>query len=268
MTSQALDPKHAPPRRAPIRVGESGNWARFVLCVLYSVIAVCRSVPAHWRTGMVCRMMTWGCAALGLVVACSGGGADKGTGGANTAGTSGSGALMMTGGAGGHGLGGDSATGGAGTRAGTGTGGHISGNADAGRGAGGGSGRGGTGGAAGSSSGTGGRAAGGAGGGKGSAGGGSDCPPECLRSYTCATSCSATSFNNGCCPCPSGTIDTITCSSPGYCGTPCMGAKPDDAVVATCQAFTDSASCAAWHGTGFPSQCAWHTPGEPPCLVP
>jgi hypothetical protein len=218
---------------------------------------------------MVCRTMTWGCAALGLLVACGGGG-DNTTGGANTAGTGGSGATMMTGGAGGHASGGDSAAGGpgAGTHAGAGSGGRVSSNADAGHGGGGSSGRGGTSGAAGRSSSTGGSAAGGAGGGKGSAGSSSDCPPECLRSYTCATSCSTTSFNNGCCPCPSGTIDTISCSSPGYCGTPCMGAKPDDAVVATCQALTDQASCAAWRGTGFPSQCAWHTPGEPPCLVP
>lgn len=41
---------------------------------------------------------------------------------------------------------------------------------------------------------------------------GASCPPECFRAYTCAASCSAPAFNNGCCPCPAGTIDTITCS--------------------------------------------------------
>ena len=46
------------------------------------------------------------------------------------------------------------------------------------------------------------------------AGGGQSCPPECFRAYTCASACGAQPFNNGCCPCPAGTIDTITCPRP------------------------------------------------------
>lgn len=37
------------------------------------------------------------------------------------------------------------------------------------------------------------------------------CPPECLRAYTCVKACGDAPTNNGCCPCPPGTIDSITC---------------------------------------------------------
>jgi len=74
-------------------------------------------------------------------------------------------------------------------------------------------------------------------------------------------------FDNGCCPCPAGTLDTITCAS-GSCGLPCMGAKPDDAVVAACQALSTPETCAAYMGSGFPDHCEWHTPSTPPCLAP
>jgi hypothetical protein len=51
--------------------------------------------------------------------------------------------------------------------------------------------------------------AGGAGGGGGGSFGG--CPPECLRPYECVTTCGETPVNNGCCECPEGKIDAITC---------------------------------------------------------
>jgi len=53
---------------------------------------------------------------------------------------------------------------------------------------------------------------GGAGGGGGGGAGGSKCPPECLRAYECVTTCGDTPVNNGCCPCPEGKIDAITCA--------------------------------------------------------
>jgi hypothetical protein len=69
------------------------------------------------------------------------------------------------------------------------------------------------------STGSGGGGAGGAGGtvgaGGASTGGGagsSPCPPECLRAYECVTTCGDTPVNNGCCPCPAGKIDAITCT--------------------------------------------------------
>lgn len=52
-------------------------------------------------------------------------------------------------------------------------------------------------------------AGGAAGGGKG---GSSPCPPECLRAYECVTTCGETPVNNGCCQCPEGKIDAITCT--------------------------------------------------------
>jgi hypothetical protein len=202
--------------------------------------------------------------AIALLVACnssgsSGGGASSdhsmGT-------TGGAGATTTSGGDGGgtttNGSGGMHSNMGAGGSGGHATAGHDAGGA-------GGSHSGGTGGSdAGSSSGTGGKASD-----EHDAGSEQHCPPECLRAYTCARSCDEPAMNNGCCPCPAGTIDTITCNtSSGFCGLPCMGAKPDDAVVAKCQTFTDEASCSAWHGTGFPDHCEWHTPATPPCLVP
>jgi hypothetical protein len=58
--------------------------------------------------------------------------------------------------------------------------------------------------------------AGGAGGAGGASTGGgagsSPCPPECLRAYECVTTCGETPVNNGCCPCPEGKIDAITCA--------------------------------------------------------
>lgn len=47
--------------------------------------------------------------------------------------------------------------------------------------------------------------------GRGSGGGGSNCPPECLRPYECVVACGDEPMNNGCCPCPEGQIDAITC---------------------------------------------------------
>jgi hypothetical protein len=57
--------------------------------------------------------------------------------------------------------------------------------------------------------------AGGAGGAGGASTGGgagsSPCPPECLRPYECVTTCGETPVNYGCCECPEGKIDAITC---------------------------------------------------------
>lgn len=59
-------------------------------------------------------------------------------------------------------------------------------------------------------SGTGG--AGGAGGSPPSGGsGGTSCPPECFRPYECVAMCGDEPVSYGCCPCPDGMIDTITC---------------------------------------------------------
>jgi hypothetical protein len=193
----------------------------------------------------------WRSAALVLLVACSSG---SSSGGANSDhamdATGGAGATTTSGGDGG----GTASGGSGGTHSSTGesgNGGHATAGHDAG-------GR-----DAGSSSGTGGKASG-----EHDAGSQQNCPPECLRAYTCAPSCNEPAVNNGCCPCPAGTIDTITCNTSGSCGLPCMGAKPDDAVVAKCQSFTDQASCAAWQGSGFPNHCEWHTPSTPPCMAP
>jgi hypothetical protein len=53
--------------------------------------------------------------------------------------------------------------------------------------------------------------AGGTGGASGTGGGG-QCPPECLRPYECVTACGEEPQNYGCCPCPEGKIDNITCT--------------------------------------------------------
>lgn len=198
--------------------------------------------------------LTWHSAALVLLVACNGGSTGGGASTDHTMNaTGGAGAPATSGGDGGRmtssGSGGTQSSTGAG-----GSGGHATTGHDAG----------GTGGSdAGSSSGTGGKPSD-----ENDAGSKPSCPPECLRAYTCARSCSEPAVNNGCCPCPAGTIDTITCNTSGSCGLPCMGAKPDDAVVAACQAITDQAACSAWHGSGFPDHCEWHTPGTPPCMAP
>jgi hypothetical protein len=56
------------------------------------------------------------------------------------------------------------------------------------------------------------------------------CPPTCFRAYTCAASCSAPAFDNGCCPCPAGTIDTIGCDSgQGGCGKGAPGCGEEGA---------------------------------------
>ncbi|HEX4337673.1 MAG TPA: hypothetical protein VH062_17285 [Polyangiaceae bacterium] len=60
---------------------------------------------------------------------------------------------------------------------------------------------------------------GGATGGGASAGGGAatggaaSCPPECFRAYQCVTACGQTPKSYGCCPCPAGTIDALTCGA-------------------------------------------------------
>jgi hypothetical protein len=51
----------------------------------------------------------------------------------------------------------------------------------------------------------------GSGGSGGTGGSGSECPPECLRPYECVEMCGDVPVNNGCCPCPEGQIDAITC---------------------------------------------------------
>ena len=66
-------------------------------------------------------------------------------------------------------------------------------------------------------------------GGSGSSGsGGDECPSTCLRAYTCAASCADAPFNNGCCACPEGTIDTITCPASG-CGQGAPGCGEEGA---------------------------------------
>jgi hypothetical protein len=111
----------------------------------------------------------------------------------------------------------------------------------------------------------------GAGGNSGTGGAaGNSCPQECLRAYTCAATCSDTPVNNGCCPCPAGTIDTISCdkTAPGHCSVPCTGAAPDPKVVSACQSIKTAADCTAYTSTAFPYNCAWLVPPVPPCLVP
>jgi hypothetical protein len=121
------------------------------------------------------------------------------------------------------------------------------------------------------------------------------CPPECLRAYTCAPSCSAPAFDNGCCPCPPGAIDIVTCNPQhGGCGTgapgcgeqgaaccdpwPCDGPNFCHGALKCCGA-TCAASCADAGGGGgyctvpctgaapFPSvvQACQAIPGEGAC---
>jgi hypothetical protein len=56
-------------------------------------------------------------------------------------------------------------------------------------------------------------ASGGSAGGTGK-GGSSSCPPECFAPYECVNECGQEPFNNGCCPCPDGTIDAYQCEEP------------------------------------------------------
>lgn len=190
---------------------------------------------------------------------------------------SGSGASGVSGGAGagasgaGSGAGGTTTTGAGGAGSGAGGTAGVSGTGSGGAGSGsGGIGGAGSGSGAVGGAGSGSGAVGGAGIGAGS-GGGTQCPPECLRAFTCAASCADEPFNNGCCACPAGTIDTITCpanSDAGYCAVPCTGAAPADEVVAACQAITTQQDCLAYTSTAFPYACAWQIPGGPPCLAP
>jgi hypothetical protein len=58
--------------------------------------------------------------------------------------------------------------------------------------------------------------------------GGASCPPrECVRETLCAPACGDTPFNNGCCACPEGTIDTIACPGGGGCGQGAPGCGED-----------------------------------------
>jgi hypothetical protein len=41
--------------------------------------------------------------------------------------------------------------------------------------------------------------------------GGGACPPECFRAYECAPTCNDPPVNYGCCPCPEGMVDFISC---------------------------------------------------------
>lgn len=119
-------------------------------------------------------------------------------------------------------------------------------------------------------SGSGGRDAAGSGGRNAAGSGNEECPPTCFRAFTCAASCDDEPFNNGCCACPSGTIDTITCSQTeeGRCTIPCSGVAPDQQVQADCQAITTQTECDAYEASEFPFQCVWETGRPEPCLAP
>jgi hypothetical protein len=98
------------------------------------------------------------------------------------------------------------------------------------------------------------------------------CPPECFRAFTCAASCGAPVFNNGCCPCPAGTVDTISCGNGqggdaggGYCTVPCTGAAPHESVVEACNAITSMRACQDHQEDEFPHGCRWVTPATAPC---
>jgi hypothetical protein len=95
-----------------------------------------------------------------------------------------------------------------------------------------------------------------------------NCPPTCFRAYTCAASCSAPAFNNGCCPCPAGTIDTITCGT-GACGEGAPGCGEEGA------ACCDPAPCdgpnfchGALHCCGDTCAAACGDAGGGYCTVP
>jgi hypothetical protein len=66
------------------------------------------------------------------------------------------------------------------------------------------------------SSGRAGRPAGGAsnGGATNGAGGSASCPMECLLANQCVTACGQTPRNYGCCPCPPGTVNALSCNQP------------------------------------------------------
>ena len=84
-----------------------------------------------------------------------------------------------------------------------------------------------------------------------SGGSGGNCQPECFAPYECVHSCGETPFNNGCCPCPAGTIDAYSCpddagaagSSSGGAGG-ASGCHPDvaDAGSISCGSETCTAT--------------------------
>lgn len=56
-------------------------------------------------------------------------------------------------------------------------------------------------------------------------GGTGDCPPECFAPNDCVETCGDEPESYGCCPCPEGTINVLSCSDDcGLVGTPCPGA--------------------------------------------
>ena len=58
--------------------------------------------------------------------------------------------------------------------------------------------------------GSGGRSSGASGG--GASGGSSACPPECFVANQCVTTCGQTPTSYGCCPCPAGMVNALTCA--------------------------------------------------------
>jgi hypothetical protein len=62
-------------------------------------------------------------------------------------------------------------------------------------------------------------------GGNSSVGGGGSCLPGCFAPNRCVTTCGDTPTDYGCCPCPAGTINELSCMSDcGLVGTTCPGA--------------------------------------------
>ncbi len=49
--------------------------------------------------------------------------------------------------------------------------------------------------------------------GAGDAGGAAECPEECLRAVSCVSACHSPPVQVGCCPCPEGTFDDLSCST-------------------------------------------------------
>ncbi|RLB50098.1 MAG: hypothetical protein DRI90_23995 [Deltaproteobacteria bacterium] len=91
--------------------------------------------------------------------------------------------------------------------------------------------------------------------------GGSDCPPECFAPNMCVSACGEMPTDYGCCPCPSGTINELTCTSNcGLVGTPCPG-EGDCGNGLTCTGSVcapDGAMCApppGGVGCGAGAQC-------------
>lgn len=172
-------PRHAASAPPGVLARRGGELVRGV----HPLAAMNRSISCA-------TLFCFGIAATVCVVGCSGGGTDV---------------LDGTGGPGTPGIGGAAGSGGANA------GGSASGGSASGGSASGGSASGGT--ASGGSS-TGGSASGGASTG-GSGGSEQSCTTsECLRPYVCAVACGAEEVDYGCCGCPEGTIDTITCPDP------------------------------------------------------